>query len=86
MNTHIGCTLGGRIMSGNVGKNGTDFTGTPKDVTSDCLKAVIDLVGTNGPHIVRGGGVPLYEINITHIAPSISAPVVPTPESTGTAP
>ncbi|ANI14437.1 hypothetical protein A9C11_23240 [Pseudomonas citronellolis] len=45
----IACTaLTGRIMSGRVNKAGDSFTGTPKDVTSDVLKAVIDKLKHHG--------------------------------------
>lgn len=41
--TRIACTeIGGRIMAGRANKAGDSFTGTPKDVTSDVLKTVID--------------------------------------------
>ena len=47
--TRIACTaLTGRIMAGRVSKNGLNFTGTPKDVTSDVLKAVIDKLKHHG--------------------------------------
>lgn len=45
----IACTgIGGRIMAGRVSKDGMAFTGTPKDVTSDVLKAVIDKLKHHG--------------------------------------
>lgn len=45
----IACTaLTGRIMAGRVNKAGDSFTGTPKDVTSDVLKAVIDKLKHHG--------------------------------------
>ncbi|NMZ73831.1 hypothetical protein HBO32_12020 [Pseudomonas nitroreducens] len=47
--TRIACTaLAGRIMAGRVNKAGDSFTGTPKDVTSDVLKAVIDKLKHHG--------------------------------------
>lgn len=47
--TRIACTgIGGRIMAGRVSKDGRAFTGTPKDVTSDVLKAVIDKLKHHG--------------------------------------
>ncbi len=47
--TRIACTgIGGRIMAGRVSKDGMSFTGTPKDVTSDVLKAVIDKLKHHG--------------------------------------
>lgn len=47
--TRIACTaLTGRIMAGRVSKDGLSFTGTPKDVTSDVLKAVIDKLKHHG--------------------------------------
>lgn len=45
----IACTgLAGRIMSGRVNKAGDAFIGSPKDVTSDVLKAVIDKLEHHG--------------------------------------
>lgn len=47
--TRIACTaLTGRIMAGRVSKDGLRFTGTPKDVTSDVLKAIIDKLKHHG--------------------------------------
>lgn len=45
----IACAgISGRIIAGRVNKAGTAFTGTPKDVTSDVLKAVIDKLRHHG--------------------------------------
>ncbi|WP_275628969.1 hypothetical protein [Pseudomonas sp. 273] len=45
----IACTaIAGRIMAGRVNRAGDSFTGTPKDVTSDVLKAVIDKLKHHG--------------------------------------
>lgn len=47
--TRIACTeIGGRIMAGRANKAGDSFTGTPKDVTSDVLKTVIDKLDVAG--------------------------------------
>ena len=47
--TRIACTgIGGRIMSGRVNKAGDAFVGTPKDVTSDVLKAIIEKLEYHG--------------------------------------
>jgi hypothetical protein len=66
----IACTaLGGRILSGRVAKDGWSFVGSPKDVTSECLKAVIEKVGVGKVDTVAVGGVPTYEIEVRLIAP-----------------
>lgn len=64
-NIRVACTaLGKRIMAGRVSKDGLDFIGSPVDVTSDVLKAVIDMVGVNGTHNVTCDGSPVFEITI----------------------
>lgn len=65
----IACTaLGKRILAGKVSKDGKDFVGNPQDVTSDCLKAVIDKVGVGGLTIVQVGGVNKYSITVFDIS------------------
>lgn len=39
--------LSERILAGTPSSDGTRFIGNPVDVTSDCLKAVIEKVGDN---------------------------------------
>lgn len=64
MAIRIACTaLAKRIVVGTVSKDGLSFTGEPKDVTSDCLKAVIDFVG-DAPAVVTENGKPAYEITV----------------------
>lgn len=61
----IACTaIAKRIMAGRVSKSGLDFIGEPKDVTSDCLKAVIDFIGIGETKSIHVEGVPTYEISI----------------------
>lgn len=43
-NLRVACTGFGTIKAGKVDKSGLGFTGTPQDVTSDCLKAVIEKI------------------------------------------
>jgi len=65
MNQRIACTaIGKRIMLGKVAKNGTDFIGTPVDVTSDVIAAIIDKFGTTQTHVIQANGVTKYEITI----------------------
>lgn len=54
----------GRIMAGKVNKDGTAFVGEKIDVTSDCLKAVIEMIGVGKTHTVTVDGKPLYEISV----------------------
>lgn len=61
----IACTaLEKRIKAGRVSKSGLDFIGNPTDVTSDCIKAIIDYVGVGGSHVVTANGEPVCEIAI----------------------
>lgn len=61
----IACTaIAKRIMSGRVSKSGLNFIGDPKDVTSDCLKAVIDFIGIGETKSVHVEGVQTYEISV----------------------
>ena len=64
----IACAaISGRIYLGNVNKTGADFTGGKQDVTSDCLKAVIDKIGVGGTHQITRNGKPFIEITIRQI-------------------
>lgn len=66
----IACTaINKRIMAGRIAKNGMDFIGNPIDVTSDCMKAVIDKVGIGGKHVITMDGVAAYEIEIRLCVP-----------------
>lgn len=61
----IACTaINKRIMAGKVGKDGLSFTGNPIDVTSDCLKAVIEKIGIGQTHSVMVDGIPEFEIEV----------------------
>lgn len=74
----IACTaLAKRIMAGKVSKNGLDFIGEPIDVTSDALKAVIDMIGIGGSHVITRDGNPFLEIEIRDLSqPSASTTVM----------
>ena len=64
-NARIACTaLTKRIMLGNVSKDGMNFTDTKRDVTSDCLKAVIEFVGVGNETEVVVDGIPTYKIMV----------------------
>lgn len=66
----IACTLlDRRIKLGRPSKDGHSFNGEPKDVTSDCLKAVIEFVGSNEKTIVNVNGEPAYEISVRALKP-----------------
>ncbi len=74
MSIRIACTaLLKRIKAGKVSKDGLDFVGKPIDVTSDCLKAVIDFVGPGHTVTVEADGVPAYEITVKAL-PKASSP------------
>jgi hypothetical protein len=61
----IACTaIGKRIVLGVPSKDGRSVTGTPRDVTSDCLKAVIEHIGDNATASIRIDGMPAYEISV----------------------
>lgn len=71
----IACTaINKRIMAGKIGKNNFDFIGTPIDVTSDVMKAIIDKIGVGKTDVITINGVPTYEIEVRQIdLPAISA-------------
>lgn len=60
----IACTAFGTIKAGRPSKDGLSFVGNPVDVTSDCLKAVIEKVGVGKVMPVSADGVPMYEIEV----------------------
>lgn len=69
MNIRIACTaLAKRINAGKVNKAGNAFTGNPQDVTSDCLKAIIDFVEPGNVVTVNENGAPTYQIEVRKIA------------------
>lgn len=64
-NMRIACTaLSKRIYLGRVNKAGDAFAGTKTDVTSDCLKAVIEKVGVGFVETISIDGIPTYEIEV----------------------
>ena len=68
MITRIACTaINKRIMSGRIAKNGIDFIGNPVDVTSDCMKAVIEKIGVGNTSIVTLDGIPKFEITVKEV-------------------
>jgi hypothetical protein len=67
----IACTaLTRRIMAGRVTKDNLSFTGDPQDVTSDCLKAVVEFIGVGYEGVVAIDGKPVYEITVKAIEES----------------
>lgn len=65
----IACTaITKRINAGRLNKAGDSFVGDPKDVTGECLKAVIDFVGVGQSSVVTENGVPKYEIEVRLIS------------------
>jgi len=63
-NARIACSVNNRIMLGNVSPSGIDFIGTPKNVTSDCLKAIIEFVGVGNETTVTSAGKPAFVITV----------------------
>jgi len=61
--------LSGRIFLGVPDKDGRSFIGVTKDVTSDCLKAVVDKVMREDTSmlVVTENGAPAYEITVKKI-------------------
>ncbi|SMG09855.1 DUF7446 family protein [Paraburkholderia susongensis] len=57
-----------RIKAGRPNKAGDSFIGGGQDVTSDCIKAIIEFVGVGGTHEVTVDGRPMYEIEIRALA------------------
>ncbi len=64
----IACTaVCKRIMAGRGHTADAAFLGSPKDVTPDFLKAVVDYFETDAPQKILVNGVPKYEIEIRKI-------------------
>lgn len=61
--------LTGRIFLGTPDPKGQQFIGVTKDVTSDCIKAVIDKVQREETSVlvVTENGVPTHEIEVRKI-------------------
>lgn len=69
----IACTaIAKRINAGRINQAGNAFLGNPIDVTSDCLKAVIDLVEPGRLVIVNENGAPKYEISVRLVAGAVA--------------
>jgi hypothetical protein len=69
MSIRIACTaIGKRINAGRVNKAGDSFIGNPIDVTSDCLKAVIEKVGVGKIEVIEVDGVPTFEIEVRAVS------------------
>ena len=67
-NIRVACTaISKRINAGRVNKAGDSFIGVPVDVTSDCMKAVIEKVGPGHVVTVTEAGKPAYEIEVRDI-------------------
>ncbi|WP_186214670.1 DUF7446 family protein [Burkholderia gladioli] len=60
--------LSRRIKAGTPNKDGQSFRAGGQDVTSDCVKAIIEFVGVDGTHEVSVDGVPMYEIEVRRIS------------------
>lgn len=66
--------LSRRIFAGHLNKAQIGFKEPRTDVTSDCLRAVVDHIGVGKETILREDGVPLYRITITDLG-ALSKPV-----------
>lgn len=60
--------LSKRIKAGTPNKDGHSFRSGGQDVTSDCIKAIIEFVGEGGTHEVSVDGAPMYEIEVRRIS------------------
>ncbi|QRF55786.1 hypothetical protein [Variovorax paradoxus] len=77
MANRIACTaLTGRIVSGRVSKDGSNFVGVKADVTSDVLKAVIDKAEYHGGSFAVEGGEKRWVVTVTEGQPEIVRPAV----------
>jgi FMN-dependent NADH-azoreductase len=62
---HVACTaLTKRIKAGHTNRAGNTFHRGAVDVTSDCIKAIIEYIGVGETHVVTVDGVPRFEIEI----------------------
>lgn len=66
----VACTIMGRIVAGHPNKENTGFKGEPVDVTSDCVKAIVEKIGIGKTLPIVVDGVPKYEIEIREIPES----------------
>jgi len=70
---HIACAaITRRIFLGRVNKAGDSFVGEKRDVTSECLQAIIDKVGVGCIDVVNVDGKPAFEIEVRAIAPALA--------------
>lgn len=63
----IACTANGTIYVGTVAADGCTFVGQKDDVTSDCLKAVIEHVGDGQIATVSVDGAPAWTIEVRRV-------------------
>ncbi|MFZ6727393.1 DUF7446 family protein [Undibacterium sp. MH2W] len=69
MTQAISCSpLTKRIRIGTLNKAGTMYVGKLRDVTSECVGSIIEMIGDNQTHQVTVNGVVKYEITVTKIA------------------
>ena len=64
----ISCSpLSKRIRIGTLNKAQTAYVGTMRDVTSECIGSVIEMIGDGNTHTVTLNGIPAYEITVRKI-------------------
>lgn len=74
----VACTaLLKRIKAGRPNKAGNSFIGGGDDVTSDCIKAIIEFVGVGGIHEVTVNGKLMYEIEVRYPQPVEQTEAIP---------
>ena len=56
-----------KIIAGSLSKDGKKFLSDRQDVTSDCLKAIIEYVGVGKAIEINVNGKPKYEIQVKEI-------------------
>lgn len=67
-NIRIACSaILKQIYMGKIDSSGKYFKGETIDVTSDCIKAVIEFVGENQTRTIRVDGKPMFEITVKKI-------------------
>ena len=57
--------INGRIFAGRLNKSGISFFGDRFDVTSDCIKAIIEHIGIDNEITVNVEGKPAYDIRVS---------------------
>lgn len=63
----IACSAMGTIFLGRIGADQCSFIGKKTDVTSDCLKAVIEYVGDGEIATVHVDGKPAWTIEVHRV-------------------